>query len=83
MSFFHRFLAAVLPQRLMAAIEADSRLWMVRCSCGFARSVWEIGGIRYKAAGEPRWFRKCPQCGQRTWHKVSRDQPPPSPPPKP
>jgi hypothetical protein len=44
---------------------------MVRCRCGFARSVWEMGGIRWKAAGEPRWFMKCPHCRQRSWHVVS------------
>lgn len=71
MSSMPRFFAAVLPRRWMEAMEADSRRWMVRCACGFARSVWEIGGIRYKATGQPSWFMKCPQCGQRSWHKVS------------
>jgi hypothetical protein len=37
------------------------------------QSVWELGGIRCKAAGQPRWFRKCQQCGQRSWHTISRD----------
>jgi len=56
-------------------MEADSRSWMMRCSCGFARSIWELGGIRWKAAGQPRTFSfmKCPQCGKRSWHKLSRD----------
>lgn len=75
MSWFHRFFTAILPRHWMDAMEADSRLWVVRCSCGFARSVWDLGGIRYKAVGNPRWFRKCPHCGHRSWHKVSRDLP--------
>ncbi len=73
MSSAQKFFAALLPGRWMEAMEADSRLWIVRCSCGCARSVWELGGIRYKAVGEPRWFMRCPQCGRRSWHKVSRD----------
>ncbi len=77
MSLLQKVFAAVLPARSVEELEADSRLWMVRCTCGFARSVWEIGGIRYKAVGEPRWFRKCPQCGQRSRHQVSRDPQPP------
>jgi hypothetical protein len=73
MSSIQKFIAAILPRRWVEAMEADSRSWMVRCSCGFARSLWELGGVRYKAAGQTRWFMKCPQCGQRSWHKVSRD----------
>ena len=74
MSSMQRFFAAVVPQRWFAAMEADSRLWIVRCSCGCATSVWDMGGIRYKAAGQSRWFLRCPQCGKRSWHTVSRDQ---------
>jgi DNA-directed RNA polymerase subunit RPC12/RpoP len=80
MSFFQRLFKAILPAEWARAMEADSRSWMVRCPCGFARSVWEMGGIRWKAAGEPRVYRKCPECGQRSWHKVSRDRPPASEP---
>jgi predicted RNA-binding Zn-ribbon protein involved in translation (DUF1610 family) len=54
-------------------MEAHSRSWMVRCGrCGFARSIWEIGGIRWKAVGDQRTFLKCPQCGRRSWHRVTR-----------
>ena len=75
MSLFQRLFKAILPPRWAASMEADSRSWMVRCRCGFARSVWELGGIRWKAAGEPRWYRRCPQCGERSWHKVARERP--------
>jgi len=73
MSGIQKFFAAVLPRRWFAAMEADSRLWMVRCSCGFARSIWEIGGIRYKATSRSWTFMRCPQCGRRSWHTISRD----------
>jgi hypothetical protein len=87
MSLIQKFFIRILPQRWAESMETHSRSWMVRCSCGFARSVWELGGIRWKAAGRPRTFPrifiKCPQCGQRSWHKVSRDPQAASPPPKP
>jgi ribosomal protein L37E len=84
MSFFQRLFASVLPRHWMEAMEAGSRTWRVRCArCGFARSVWDIGGIRYRAAGQPRWYRQCPQCGRRSWHKVSRDATPAAPPGQP
>jgi hypothetical protein len=59
-------------QRLATeAMEAESRGWMVQCpKCGAERSVWEMGGIRYKAAGSPRWYRRCPGCGKLAWLKV-------------
>ena len=72
MSSLQKVCVALLPKRWAEALEAESRSWMLRCSCGFARSLWELGGVRWKAAGEPRWFKSCPQCRQRSWHKLSR-----------
>ena len=56
-------------------MEAHSRAWLVQCpNCGHERSLWEIGGIRYKAAGNPRTRTRlrCPSCGQSGWHRISR-----------
>jgi len=59
-------------QRLATpAMEAESRAWMVQCpKCGFERSIWESGGIRYKAAGSSRQYRRCPSCGKLGWQKI-------------
>lgn len=73
MTSLQKLVAAILPRRWVESLEADSRLWMARCSCGFARSVWDWGGIRGKAAGTARRLTKCPQCSQCSWHTVSRD----------
>lgn len=70
MNVVQRLITAVIPKRWAAALEAESRRWMMRCPCGHERSVWEAGGIRYKAAGNPRRWLPCPQCGQATWHTV-------------
>jgi phage terminase large subunit GpA-like protein len=73
MSFFQRLFTALLPREWAESMEAHSRSWMVNCpKCGYERSVWEIGGIRWKAVGNPRWFMRCPHCGNRSWHKVYR-----------
>lgn len=54
-----------------AAMEEESRSWMIQCPhCGYQRSVWDAGGIRYKAAGISRQFRECPSCGRKAWHRV-------------
>jgi ribosomal protein S27E len=56
-----------------AAMEAHSRAWLVRCpNCGHERSIWELGGIRYKATGSPRTRLRCPKCGAAGWHKVHK-----------
>lgn len=72
MSLIQRIFGTFLSRRAAESMEAESRSWMVRCSCGFSRSVWELGGIRWKATGEPRQYLKCPQCGKSSWHTVSR-----------
>ena len=67
--FFTRFAGA----ETAAAMEAHSRAWLVECpNCGHERSIWELGGIRYKAAGNPRTRLRCPKCGQAGWHKVHK-----------
>lgn len=48
-----------------AAMEEESKKWEFVCSSCTAKSnIWEIGGIRYKAKGEPRISVKCPKCGK-------------------
>ena len=75
MSSLQKFFVRILPRRWAESMEADSRSWMMRCSCGFSRSIWDLGGIRWKAEGRPCTFSfmKCPQCSKRSWHKLVRD----------
>jgi hypothetical protein len=73
MSFIQRVVTSLVPRATSEAIRRSSLAWMVRCdACGFERSVWESGGIRAKAAGTPRSYRRCGQCGQRGWHTIYR-----------
>lgn len=67
MSFVQKFIATVLPPRWVASLETASRDWKLQCPCGHERSVWEAGGIRWKAAGTPKVLLPCPACGQKTW----------------
>ncbi len=56
-----------------AAAEAESRAWLVTCpNCGFSRSVWKMGGSRYKASGSSRIRVRCPNCGQTGWNRVEK-----------
>ncbi len=80
MSPTQRLATRILPQSWADAMEAESRAWIVQCkSCGFERSVWDVGGIRWKALGSKWTFGRCPNCGKLGWHHVAyRGQPEPS-----
>ena len=75
MTLVQRFLKAVFPKSWGEAMEAESRTWMVVCgTCGYQRSVWDLGGVRWKAAGTPRKLARCPQCNTVGWHTVQRQE---------
>lgn len=80
MSRIQQFITRLVPRSWAASMEADSRAWMVGCpSCGFERSIWELGGIRWKATGSKRILARCPRCGNVAWQKVDyRDSSEPS-----
>ena len=43
-------LVMLLPKSWSDDIRAESEKWVLTCpKCGTVRSVWEIGGVRYKA----------------------------------
>ena len=73
MSSIQKFFGALLPRSWAARMEAESRSWIAHCSCGGARSIWDMGGIRWGAAGQPRRYLFCPECGQYSWQTVSRE----------
>jgi hypothetical protein len=64
----------LLGPETAAAMEAESRAWLVICPhCSFSRSVWETGGTRYKASGgTSRVMMRCPGCGQTGWHRIEK-----------
>jgi hypothetical protein len=72
-SLAQRLISRLVPDPWASSLEAESRSWVVRCpSCGFERSIWEMGGIRWKASGSKRVWARCPSCGRRGWQIVER-----------
>lgn len=57
----------------MQRIEAESRTWLMQCQkCRYEVSVWEAGGMRYKALG-PVWrLGRCVNCRRIGMLKVHR-----------
>jgi len=75
MSPIQKFFTRIFPASWAASMETDSRLWMAHCSCGHARSIWDLGGIRWKAYGNSKTLISCPACGKVTWHTIRKDGP--------
>ena len=66
------FIMWFMSAKTKAAAEADSRRWGFTCSkCGERSSIWDIGGLRYKAVGEPTSLVMCPKCGNKGMHKIT------------
>ena len=67
MSRAQRFFKAIMPRSWFAAAEEESRRWIIRCPCGSSQSIWDIGGIRWKATGKKSVRTACLACGHRGW----------------
>ena len=75
MNTLQKLFTTLLPKRWAEDMEAESRAWHIKCgNCGYERSVWDMGGIRWKAAGNPNVRQRCPNCGQVAWHRIYRPQ---------
>lgn len=54
-----------------AKAEAESRKWIATCpNCGHEVSIWDLGGLRYKAAGTPSRGMVCASCKTFGMHSV-------------
>jgi hypothetical protein len=78
MSWTQDFIASWLPRRWSAALEAESRRWVMTCPCGHQTSLWEMGGIRFKAVGRPWRLGRCARCGRKFWGRLHKLEAPPA-----
>lgn len=72
MSILQKIAKFLLPASLFARIESESKQWYSICNCGYEFNVWELGGMRSMALGNPTKLKQCPGCGKialRTLHK--------------
>jgi hypothetical protein len=54
-------------------IKQASLQWGFTCStCNERSSIWEIGGIRYKAKGTPRTRIRCPKCDTIAMQRINK-----------
>jgi hypothetical protein len=73
MSMIQNLFKSFLSKDSYGGMERESRSWMVQCPhCKYERSVWEMGGIRWGAAGRPSTYKLCVSCRQLGWHTIQK-----------
>jgi len=71
---FRAFIIKIFP-KLASRMEEESRQWMIQCQkCNYEISVWDAGGIRYKAWGTVRRLGKCSRCGKTSMLRIYRPE---------
>ena len=71
LSGIQKLIKLFVSEETFAAMEVESKAWKVQCSnCGHERSIWDMGGIRWKAHGEKALYQRCVNCDQRSLLKV-------------
>ncbi len=72
LSGMQRMLQRHTSPALFAAMQRESRQWKAECPHCRADTtdIWETGGVRYKALGEPRNRIRCPRCGEVRWMRI-------------
>ena len=74
MSTIQRIFKAFMPNKWYVEMESESRQWRMKCRhCNHEHSVWDLGGIRYKAAGRPTRYITCPNCGKGSWQTLFKN----------
>ena len=72
-----RSLIGFLSPAFLARIEAESRNWIMQCKkCGHQISVWDYGGMRYKAHGTVYRLGRCRGCGKASMLRVYKKENP-------
>lgn len=74
MNIIQKLVTSLVPKRWAAAIEAESKEWKLICpKCAHERSVWDAGGIRWKARSVgKRILQRCESCGETGMARVER-----------
>ena len=75
MSWLQRIAGWVVDAPTYAEMKAEPERWRFVCRNGHDASIWDTGGIRYKASGTPLLRLKCPNCGDVSVVEVSKQEP--------
>jgi len=63
MSLIQKIFEFILPERCFEKIKEESSKWFFVCDdCGYEKSVWDGGGLRFFACQNRPRYGKCPKC---------------------
>lgn len=70
MSIIQKLYKLLLPEKIFQKIKDESQKWFFICKCGFEKSVWDGGGLRFMWSKNKRETKKsrqyhlwrCPNC---------------------
>ena len=75
-SWIQKILIALLPAKWTLSMEAESREWIARCKhCEHENSIWDLGGVRWKARGREWSMFRCLKCKQVFWGEIQKRKP--------
>ena len=76
MTGVQKFFCNILPGKWFEDMKSESMRWHYRClTCGATKSVWDAGGIRWKAASyKKRQLVSCSHCHAMKWAAVEKLQ---------
>lgn len=73
MPFLRDTILSVMPASWRESAIADSKTWIADCTrCDNRSNVWDLGGMRWKAYGQPLTLFPCPVCRRPTMHKLHK-----------
>ena len=67
------FILRFMSPKLRADVEADSRKWIATCPrCQRTNSMWDVGGMRFRAVGRPSTLVRCMHCGKTSFMRFEK-----------
>lgn len=70
---FRDLILRFMSPRMRAEAEADSRKWIATCPrCQQTNSIWEVGGLRSRAIGNPAKMVRCAHCGKTNFMRFEK-----------
>ena len=70
MSGIQKLFKFFLSSKFFKKAKTESQNWYFKCNCGNEFNIWELGGIRYKAKGNPIKIVRCTKCQKLTARKL-------------
>ena len=67
----HKFLKLILPESTFEALKTETKQWLIECTCGHKRDLWDSGGVQ-GGRSKQKTSMECPNCGKITWHTKRR-----------